>query len=400
MKKYTLLWLSMALLVFNGCELIDKAEEEIERIKHQYEEYVDGGEDRGERPFTIIYQEDENAKTVLISSQCTHNAPVKYTYYTTPSDANNRFLLDTQSLISSPGYTLQPFWDIRYVNPVSQYINNGDYPHLADHSVRTGLDTRSGLSNIGIGTYASQTDAGAGIVQAKCVDGSLAAGTTINLYDAPEQYLNYGGPQSTFAYLINKDSHIGPWKSNETGNLVLQGYFDAPLYNNYEENIGGGVYFNFFIRNKKNGKNLNFVVGIYASGVAWIEEKAGMKFDPTTNIVHVATVASENSWWSTISPKSKSIEEVYNTPNKQTSDDGKWNDFFRINVSYHNLLAVLQELATTPPVGAEGQDFGLNPEDWELTAVMLQYELEETGGKGTFSGSFKGFEAYLSEYPL
>jgi hypothetical protein len=61
---------------------------------------------------------------------------------------------------------------------------------------------------------------------------------------------------------------------------------------------------------------------------------------------------------------------------------------------------LLQELAENPPAGAEGQNFGNNPADWEVTGLMLQYELEEEGGKATLSGSFRGFEAYLSEYPL
>ena len=117
-------------------------------------------------------------------------------------------------------------------------------------------------------------------------------------------------------------------------------------------------------------------------------------------MVHIATVASENSWWSTISPKSRAIQEVFNTPNGTASNDEKWNDFYRVNISYQNLLAALQELSTNPPPSAAGQNFGLNPEDWELTSIMLQYELEEAGGKASFSGSFRGFEAYISNLPL
>jgi hypothetical protein len=31
---------------------------------------------------------------------------------------------------------------------------------------------------------------------------------------------------------------------------------------------------------------------------------------------------------------------------------------------------------------------------------MLQYELEENGGKATMAGSFRGFEAYITKLPI
>ena len=398
-SKYLLIFI--ILLTFSGCELSDKIEREIDRIKNQYEEYTSDGEPRGDKPFTVIYQQDENAKTAIISSACASNNPMQYTYYQTPSDAHRRFLLDTKNLLSYPGQSiLKPFWDIRYVNPVRKYIDGGEYSYYPNHAERTGLDVRSGNRNIGVGTVASETDVGAGIAQSECINGVLTAGTTINLYDAPEQYITYAGPQSTFAYRVGTTARTSPWRADGKGNLMIQGYFDKPLYFNYGGNLGGGVYIGLFIRNKISGKYLNFVIGVYAAGTAWQQEKSGIKFDPTTNIVHVATVIKESSWWSTISPSSKSIQEIFSEENEKTSDDGKWNDFYRVNISYQNLLAVLQELRNIPPEGAEGQDFGLNPEDWEITNIMVQYELEETGGKATFSGSFSGFEVYSSEYPL
>jgi len=398
-SKYILIFI--ILFGFTGCEFVNKVQREIDRIKNQYDEYTGDGDKRGEKPFTVIYQQDENAKTALISSSCGANSSVKYTYYQTPTDAQRSFLQDTKNLVSYPGKeTLKPFWDIRYVNPVRQYINGGEYAFYPNHGERTGLDVRTGSNNLGVGTGASEVDVGAGIAQSKCVDGILAAGTTINLYDAPEQYIHYAGPQSTFAYRVGRTARTSPWRSDGKGNLMLQGYFDRPLYFNYGENLGGGVYMGLFIRNKKTGKYLNFVIGVYAAGTAWVKEKSGIKFDPTTNIVHVATVIKDSSWWSTISPSSNSIQEIFSTENEKTSDDGIWNEFYRVNISYQNLLAVLKELRNTPPEGAVGEDFGLTPEDWEVTNIMVQYELEETGGKATFSGSFRGFEAYLSEYPL
>lgn len=145
---------------------------------------------------------------------------------------------------------------------------------------------------------------------------------------------------------------------------------------------------------------LNYIIGVYAAGEAWMKEKAGIRFDPTTNVVHVATVISDDSWWSTKSPSSHPITEISNQSSPSGKDDDNWSNFFRVNVSYQNLLAVLNELRKNPPAGVAGVDFGLSPEDWELTSIMVQYELEEQGGKAILSGSFRGFEAYISKLPI
>jgi|GEM_PF-3417422 len=402
MKKYKYLLVLIAILGFNGCEEYDKLENqvknEVNRIKEKYEEYRGEGKEDEPKPFTVVYQANENDKQVLLSSACGANQGVKYTYYQTPADTI-RVLDDTYSLISYPG-NQKPFWDIRYIDPVTAYMNGGTYDQYPNHGQFSGLDTRSGVRNIGIGTPASQVEAGGSITQSECVNGLLTGGVIINLNDAPNQYIYYGGPQSTFTYKLGKSSLSNPWKANGTGNLVLQASFDTPLYFNYEENIGGGVYFSLFLKNRKNGKVLNYIIGIYATGDAWVKEKRGIQFDPTTNFVHVATVISDNSWWSTKSPSSLPLQEIFNTPNKTTLDDQKWGNFFRVNVEYKNLLVLLQELRDTPPAGAEGQDFGLNPEDWDVTAALIQYELEEEGGKATFAGSFTGFEAYVSNGPI
>jgi len=135
-------------------------------------------------------------------------------------------------------------------------------------------------------------------------------------------------------------------------------------------------------------------------GEAWQKEKAGIRFDPTTSIIHVATVIQADSWWTTISPRSKAIQEVFDTPNKTTKDDNTWNSFYRTNISYQNLLAVLNALKNNPPEEIAGQDFGSSPEDWEVTLIAVQYEIEEQGGKALLAGSFSGLEAYISENPL
>jgi len=401
MKKIYLFPIFISLFLYNGCELSDKIDREIDRIKNQYQEYTGDQESRGERPFPIIYQQDENAKNLLITSSCGANNAPAYIYFETQNQASTHIHTALSNLYSYPfNGVFKPFWDIRYTNPVTGYIYGTDGSNYPNHASLTGLDARTGNRNITIGTAASQVDASGGVVQSECIDGQLVGGTTLNLNDAPEQALVYAGIISTFAYQIHQSNYASPWKANASGNLFVQSSFDTPLYQNFQENKGGSVVFNVFLYNAKIKKHLNYVIGVYAAGTAWQEEKAGIRYDPTTNIIHVATVISEDSWWSTISPKSSSIQEVPNKSGSTTKDDGRWNKFFRVNISYHNLLAVLQELQKNPPAEIAGQNFGLNPEDWQVSTIALQYELEETGGKAAFSGSFKGFEAYISDLPL
>jgi len=376
--------------------LINDIKDGIKDLKDKYYEYTDG-DDRGERPFTPIFQDDKD-KVTLISSECNSNKSVKYLAYSTPTDAYSKYLSDIQNLISNPqNGVLQPFLDIRYFNPVSKYINGGSYNFYPNNAEYTGLDVRDGLSNIGIGTTASSGDSSGGIVEAECIDGNLAIGVTINLYDTPEQSITYGGPQATFVYQLSSSSLTSPWSSNQKGNLALQAYFDNPIYANYSTNKGGSVSYGLFLNNKKTGVKLNFVIAIYLIGDAWIEEKAGIKFDPTTNIAHIATLIDDDSWWSTKSPKSQTVKEIKSDISKKTSDDGKWDNLYRVNISYQNLLAVLNELQKNPPKGAENKNFGLTPEDWEVDSIMVQYELEESGGKALLAGSFRGFEVYLTK---
>jgi len=181
---------------------------------------------------------------------------------------------------------------------------------------------------------------------------------------------------------------------------MLQASFEKPLYINFEKNIGDGFYFNIFIRNKHTRTFLNFVIGLYAAGESWIKEKRGIQFDTATNIVHVATVASDESWWSTVSPQSFQTQETKPTNIPSRKNDGQWPEFYPVNISYQNLLVALQELQKLPPSGAEGKNFGMNLADWEVTTLMIQYKLEKQGGKAQQSGSFKDFEAYISKLSL
>ena len=397
-KKYWLLPL-LALLLFNGCGIIDKAKEKIEEIKAKYKE-VPEGEQRGERPFTVVFQDPNGPKTALVSSRCAHNLPVVYAHFLTQADASANYFKKTGRYFSKPSAgLLQPFWDMRYTNPVHAYIHHNDGSIYPNHALYTGLDARTGAGNVVVGTAFSQQDPSGTVVQAKCVGGILTGGSLLNLYDAPRQTLVYAGIANTFVYQFATASRIYPWHTDGSGNLALQASFDRPLYRNDQKNIGASTVFNVILYNPKLHKHLNYVIGLYASGSAWQQEKAGIKFDPSTNIVHVATVVDPDSWWCTASPASHTITEIPSSGHT-TADDGQWPEFFRVNISYQNLLAVLNELATNPPPQAAGQNFGTAPQDWQGLLVGVQYELADEGGMAVYSGSFRGFEAYMSPLPF
>ena len=411
MNNYMKSAMMMLVLGLTGCGVLDDINDEVDNVKDQIDDAVERakakyGELHGDgtapepKPFTVVFQDDPSQKSVMVSALCGANQPVGYAYFATPADTQWA-LAGTQGFISYPG-NQKPFWDIRYVNPVTDYMNGGTYDYYPNHGIYTGLDTRSGDRNLGIGTDYSQNDAAGSMTQSECVNGLMAGGSTINLFDAPDQFIHYGGPQNTFIYQMGDSSLSSPWKGDGTGNLAIEASFDEPSYikDGNGDNVGGSVSFGIYLLNKNTGVVLNYVVGVYAAGEAWVTEKRGILFDPTQKFIHVGTVVSDDSWWITKSPQSESITEIYSSAGGTASDDGQWKHFFRINVAYQNLQALLQELAENPPQGSEGQNFGNNPADWKVTGIMLQHELEEEGGKATLSGSFRGFEAYASHNPL
>jgi hypothetical protein len=408
MNNYMKLTILMVFLGLTGCDTADeiknnvndRIDDVVERAKAKYGELHGDGTTSESKPFTVVFQDNPSQRSMMVSALCDANQNVDYAYFNTPADTQWA-LAGTQGFISYPG-NQKPFWDIRYVNHVTDYMNGGTYDYYANHAAYTGLDTRTGDRNIGIGTAFSQNDASGSMTQSECVNGLMAGGSTINLFDAPDQFIHYGGPQNTFIYQMGDSSLSSPWKEDGTGNLAVEAFFDKPLYvkDGNSNNVGGSISFGIYLTNKNTGVVLNYVIGVYAAGEAWVQEKRGILFDPTQRFIHVGTVISDDSWWTTKSPQSESINEIFPSAGGTSSDDGQWNHFFRFNVAHQNLQALLQELAENPPAGAEGENFGNNPADWKVTGIMLQYELEEEGGKAILSGSFRGFEASVSHNPI
>ena len=341
----------------------------------------------------IKYESDESKKNPLILSKCSINKP-SYIYYETPEDAHRYIYKDTKNLLSKPLNNLKPHWDIRYLNGISRYKNS-----TVKFEKLTGMSFKD--SALFVGTDASREHYAASVAGVKCVDGKVAAGVTVNLGDAPEEYVDYGGPHATFIYRLANNLNITrPWNSTKDGNLIIQANFTKPIYKNFEDNIGGGVNFGLILRNVKNNKYINYIIGVYAIGNGDIKERKNLLFDPTTKMVHISTVIDRDTKWATISPKSKESIRILSDIDEFKKIYNRWDNFYRVNITYDNLYAVLKELRDNPPADVADEDFGMNPEDWEISSVFIQYELDEDGGKALLSGSFRGFEVFTSKLPL
>ena len=170
-KTYSSLFLPLLYFHVSGCDLVDKAQREYDRIKNQYEEFTGDKDDRGPRPFEIVYQNNETVQQTIVSPSCSNNDVPQYVYFQTQNEAHNNIFSAIANLYSYPAQgSLKPYWDIRYTNPISQYVNGTTATDYANHAEYTGLDARSGTQNIIVGTSLSQIDASGSIIASKCVN--------------------------------------------------------------------------------------------------------------------------------------------------------------------------------------------------------------------------------------
>ena len=389
MKK-SILVSGLLALFLSGCDFFEDV-----AMDQTYEE------SSSPQPSNIIFEDENASKRAVVTASCQYNDDVAFRYFASPEEAHSKYWEATKGLVSKPGSgkALKPFWDLRYVNSGELLVKDERRLEIANHALYTGLDAREGDKNIEAGVETADTYSDASVVQAKCVDGVLAAGTSLNLLDSDQQNIEYGGPNSTFIYRMANDNIVTPWSSDKSGNLLIQGYFAKPYYSKYSNNMGGGVNIGLFLQNRRTGLEINYVIGLYAAGEAWMHEQPDLKFDPTTHIVHVSTVVANGTKWATKSPKSHSIQKVKSQSSMAREDIHKWSDFYRVNITYENLLNVLKELKNNPPQEVNGEDFGLDPSEWKLNSIYVQFELEEEGGDAILAGSFKGFEVYTTKLP-
>ena len=182
----------------------------------------------------------------------------------------------------------------------------------------------------------------------------------------------FGGPNSTLVYRF-QDKHF-PWK-NKT-NLMMQVEFDSNSYENLDTNNGGTVCFNFFARNVNTGHRINYVINIFSYGQGRTYEVDKVLYDPSTDTHFINSVLKPGTEYTTLSDISNII-----------NDD---NGLFRVNVSAANFNKALQDM--------EG-DNG-TAEDWYLTFIGMQFELEEEKGNGLLDGKFRKFKSYITTSPM
>ena len=183
---------------------------------------------------------------------------------------------------------------------------------------------------------------------------------------------DFGGPQSSLIYRPSK-KHF-PWTNG--GNLMMQVDMTSMNYENLDTNIGGNIAFNLFITNERTGKQINYVISLYALNQGWSEEQPNVLHDTSTKTDFISTVIKPGTKYVTMSEHSNLTNEGLG--------------FFRVNISTENLNTALIE--------AGEQNINLN--DWSINIIGIQFELEEDGGDAILSGSFKGLEIYSTTSPM
>ena len=192
-----------------------------------------------------------------------------------------------------------------------------------------------------------------------CVSGVMNFSSVIDLTIGSVP-VEFGGPQST---LIYKLTDAFAWRYGD--NLSIQVIVDAPIYNNIG---GGGLYINLFIININTKERLNYVITIHSLGSAWTTEQVDVLYDSTTSTNFISTIINPNTEYISISP----VSSITNS----TGD----NNFYRVNITKEDLTKAVN-----------------NPEDWYVSFIGIQYELEESLGESKVAMSFRDFSAYITK---
>jgi len=328
-----------------------------------------------------IYAADQT----IVSPYCWNNQDIEYLYYKTPADTKRHYNdLYSRGLFTDPySNTFKPMWDLRYVNPSSSLFD------ASNHASYTGLDTRNGYRASAFGTNISQWYNAGSIVQTKCVNGLLAGGAMVNLWDAVDQSIEKekGGPQATLKYHLS--GNIRPWNNGK--NLRIQANFDRPIYTKSSENRGGNINFVATVQNINDPqKQFYYVMPI------WGYNQGYTRSDSTSNdgnlpfvVAPFVSINDDGTRYAIASQYSNQTFEVIASNNvNPTSDDGRWPHFFRANIPYKSFEKALNDLG-----------FDSRPEDWRITLLGIQFEIEEAGGKGSIAGSFIGYSATITDRP-
>lgn len=338
--------------------------------------------------------------TPIISPACAYNAPVSYLSYTSTSEANQNFYNDVsrRNLFSNPNIALKPIWDSRSQNTMSSLSQGGGQ----DAEIYTGLNSKYGKQNSAYGTNASEQDPSGSIMQSKCVNGELAGGTIINLWDAPTVSIKDGGIANTFGYMLDNAS-VYPWKSNGIGNIMIQAAFNMPVYNVSNNNEGGNVNFNLYMYNESANQHLNYIITIFGYRNGYnINNNGPQRIDSQTNIMFVSSnIKSNLNKYVTPSRYSNETMKVSGSAHITNSNSDNWPYFFRTNISYRNLQNTLNEINAHR---SRENRLDNNPAHWKVTYASIQYEIEEGGShaankKASIAGSFTSFGVYSSDYP-
>ena len=184
----------------------------------------------------------------------------------------------------------------------------------------------------------------------------------------------FGGPQST---LIHK-TKARPW-SRGTG-LMMQYTLNYAEMQVLKGDPSGNVALILFAENVLTGKRINILVSTIVLGHAWVDEQPEPLYDPTT----------KTTFYSSSLKKGNKYTSMDNYSNEVIQRSGPFKIgggiFFRSIITYENFQTMISRA-----------DLGHTPEDWELTIIGLQTEIEESTGEANLELNFENFEAYIVE---
>lgn len=331
------------------------------------------------------------AQTPLVSSLCSTNQEQEPLYFGSPPPLGT-VIYKRLSVPMNGNAIMAPYWDVRYTKPISRLdkpLATTPVTTYANHLPYSGINSSSYAVAPAWGTEASKSDASGSLVQTKCINGYLAASAAVNGWDSVP-VITFGGPAATWTYqftagLAGINTAAAPWHPDGTGNLMLQGLFTRP-YHHSADNLGGAeVNLNVFLADKYfPSKTINFVISVFRSN-GILSEGSAIAPDPTTGAAWVSTLIQDQTQWVTASPYSYRTMSMTGT----TSSSEMWPYFYRVNITYANLMAVLRSAKT----------LGVKPENWVVTNVAVQTEI--TGSLNQSVGSsVRAFEVYSSNSAL
>jgi len=287
----------------------------------------------------------------------------------------NKYLprLPIKDKYSVLGEMSQPLIRCAYMTPLKDStISSGGF---------TGLKTQKTIINTGCGYLDNATR-----ITVANIGGNLSGSVVLNSRDKAEPDVLYGGMHVSFQTKWNWNHGLP-----HIDGLCFSVASHRPYYKGWDGNKGGdlAMILNFVTTDAKH--RIGMVVRLYGLNKnQWLDHEKIVQFDPNNGKLHVAeSLKCENKYLTTanesdytkVSRGDKTFAARY---------PHAFGNFFKFKLSNEKFVALLKDTASF--------DFDKRnrAENWRLEAVIMQYELEETG-HAIFGGAHSGLRITQGE---